>query len=89
MSQLDGFTDVYIECAIWASTPVSAARLQESAQAVVDAYAARNALIRDALEQGWTQRAVADAVGLSAGRLGQLALELGRSVRQWVPNDAE
>jgi putative AlgH/UPF0301 family transcriptional regulator len=66
---------------------VTAAQLRSAAQAVDEAMLARNALIAAALAQGWTQRAVAQAVGLSAGRLGQLAQELGRVERKWVPND--
>jgi hypothetical protein len=66
---------------------VTAAQLRLAAQAVDDAYAERNALIAAALAQGWTQRAVAKAVGLSAGRLGQLALELGAYERRWTPRD--
>jgi len=61
--------------------------LQRAAQAVDNAYAHRDALIASALAQGWTQRAVADAVGLSHGRIGQLALRLGRRVVTWEPNE--
>jgi len=68
--------------------PVTDTQLRKAAQAVEDAYSERNRLIAGALAQGWTQRAVAEAVGLSKGRLGQLAQELGRTERHWVPNDA-
>jgi hypothetical protein len=33
----------------------------------------RNALVRDALAEGWTHQAVADALGTSRGRISQLA----------------
>ena len=66
---------------------VTANDLRRAARAIDDAYTERNTLIATALAQGWTQRAVAAAVGLSAGRLGQLAQELGRVERKWVPND--
>jgi len=61
--------------------------LQRAAQAYRDAYDERNRAIARALAQGWTQRAVADAVGLSKGRLGQLAKELGTFERTFRPKD--
>jgi phage portal protein BeeE len=33
----------------------------------------RNALVRAALEAGWTHAQIADATGLTRGRIGQLA----------------
>jgi DNA-directed RNA polymerase specialized sigma24 family protein len=36
--------------------------------------AERNALVRQALEQGWTHAQIAQATGLTRSRVGQLAL---------------
>jgi DNA-directed RNA polymerase specialized sigma24 family protein len=33
----------------------------------------RNALVLEALKAGWTQRAIAEAMGMSHGRVGQIA----------------
>lgn len=67
----------------------AAAEAIDAAQRTLDAATtARNKLIQRALADGWTQRAIADATGLSAGRLGQLAKELGRSERRFVPHSA-
>jgi hypothetical protein len=35
---------------------------------------ARNALVRQALEAGWTHARIAEATGLTRGRVGQIAL---------------
>lgn len=65
---------------------VTSADLRKAAQAVDDAYIERNALIASALAQGWTLRAVAEEVGISYARVGQIARELGRTERRYVPN---
>jgi transcriptional regulator with XRE-family HTH domain len=36
----------------------------------------RNALIREALEAGWTHAQIAEATGLTRGRIGQYAQQL-------------
>lgn len=45
------------------------ARVQKSKQA----QAERDALIRQALSEGWTQRQIAEATGITHGRIGQIA----------------
>lgn len=34
----------------------------------------RNRLVREALEEGWSHGQIADATGLSRGRIGQIAM---------------
>jgi hypothetical protein len=58
---------------------VTAAELQQAEAAYRAAHAgretareARNAAIRAAAAEGWTQRAIADAVGLTASRVGEI-----------------
>lgn len=50
-----------------------AERAYRSAQAQAEQLReARNALVRDALAEGWTHQAIANATGLTRGRVNQL-----------------
>jgi hypothetical protein len=46
---------------------------RRAAAAYEQARAARNAAVREALSEGWTHARVAEATGLTRGRVGQLA----------------
>lgn len=49
------------------------ARYQRAYTASEQARTARNDLIREALEQGWTHARIADATGMTRTRAGQIA----------------
>jgi len=57
-------------------------RYQEAARVAEEARAARNAAVHEALLCGWRQRDVSAVMGLSAGRIGQLAQGLERVYRR-------
>lgn len=50
-------------------------RYQRAFRRSEEAREARNAAVREALGEGWTHAAIADATGLSRGRIGQLIEE--------------
>lgn len=49
------------------------ARYQRAFRRSEDAREARNSLVRAALDAGWTHTQVAEATGLTRGRVGQIA----------------
>lgn len=65
-------------------TPEDLRRAENAHQQAQDVAEAarlkRNALVLRALSEGWTQAQVAEATGLSTGRVGQLAQAGGRRV---------
>lgn len=52
------------------------ARYQRAFAVADAAREARNALIADALRSGWTHAQIAEATGLTRGRVGQMAQRL-------------
>lgn len=48
------------------------ARYQRASRRSEEAREARNALVREALAAGWTHQQIADATGLTRGRIGQI-----------------
>ena len=48
------------------------ARYQRASRRAEEAREARNAAIRAALAEGWTHQQIADATGLSRGRINQI-----------------
>ena len=48
-------------------------RYQRASQAAETAREARNAAVRAALDEGWTHARIAEATGLSRGRINQIA----------------
>ncbi len=50
------------------------ARYQRSSRRSETEREARNAAVRQALAEGWTHARIAEATGMSRGRVGQLAL---------------
>ncbi len=50
------------------------ARYQRAASRAEDARQERNRLVREALQAGWTHARIAEATGLTRGRVGQIAL---------------
>lgn len=54
------------------------ARYQRALARAEEARDARNGAVRDALAAGMTHAAIADALGKSRGRVGQLAMEAKR-----------
>ena len=46
---------------------------ERAAKRAEDARQARNAAVRAALDEGWSHEALAHALGLSRGRIGQIA----------------
>ena len=48
------------------------ARYQRAFRRAEEAREARNALVRAALEAGWTHAQIAEATGLTRGRIGQI-----------------
>jgi hypothetical protein len=49
------------------------ARYQRAFRRAEEAREARNAAVRAALDAGWTHAAIAEATGLTRGRVGQIA----------------
>jgi hypothetical protein len=49
------------------------ARYQRAFRRSEEARGERNRLVREALEAGWTHAQVAEATGLTRGRIGQIA----------------
>jgi hypothetical protein len=49
------------------------ARYQRASRRYEEAREARNAAVRTALAEGWTHARIAEATGLTRGRIGQLA----------------
>jgi hypothetical protein len=49
------------------------ARYQRAFRRSEEARAARNAAVREALGEGWTHARIAEATGLTRGRVGQIA----------------
>jgi CRP-like cAMP-binding protein len=49
------------------------ARYQRASRRAEEAREARNAAVRAALNAGWTHAAIAEATGLTRGRVGQIA----------------
>lgn len=49
------------------------ARYQRASVRAEEARTERNALVRAALAEGWTHAQIAEATGLSRGRIGQMA----------------
>jgi hypothetical protein len=49
------------------------ARYQRAFRRSEEARRARNALVRTALDAGWTHAKIAEATGLTRGRVGQIA----------------
>lgn len=54
------------------------ARYQRASRRSEAEREARNAAVREALEEGWTHAQIARATGLTRGRVGQVALALAR-----------
>lgn len=52
------------------------ARYQRAYRRSEDAREARNAAVRSALDAGWTHAKIAEATGLTRGRVGQIAGKL-------------
>lgn len=50
------------------------ARYQRAFRRAEEAREERNRLVRDALEAGWTHARIAEATGLTRGRVGQIAM---------------
>lgn len=50
------------------------ARYQRAFRRAEEAREARNAAVRAALDAGWTHARIAEATGLTRGRVGQIAL---------------
>jgi hypothetical protein len=49
------------------------ARYKRAVRRSEEAREARNALVRQALAEGWTHARIAEATGLTRGRIGQMA----------------
>lgn len=49
--------------------------LRQAARAGREALSNRDALIHQAIAEGWTHSQIADATGLSRGRIGQIATQ--------------
>lgn len=57
----------------------------EWAQEQAEEYrAARNAIVRQAIDADWTQSQIAEAMGITRGRVGQIA----NATREVLPEDA-
>jgi CRP-like cAMP-binding protein len=50
------------------------ARYQRAVRRSEEAREARNAAVQAALDEGWTHARIAEATGLTRGRVGQIAL---------------